>query len=178
MKKIILASENKAKIMATQKVFLQTLLSFEVVPLEVDSDVAKTPMTDDEGIQGCLNRITNAKLKNDEGDVYVGLEGIITKNNFGTFICGWSVIEFVAEKKVGFGCSAKVRLPDFIGEKVESFSELSSLVKETYTSELIVKMSEIGTNGVVTANLYNRVDEFEDALRCALGYLNNPTNFK
>lgn len=178
MIKIILASENKAKKMATQKVFSQVYSEFEIITLEVDSGVSKTPTNDNEGIQGCLNRIANAKQKYNQEYIFVGLEGIITKNKFGTFICGWCVIDFTKLNKIGYGCSAKVRLPDFIGNNIKSFAELSSFVKQTYPSDLLDKMNEIGTNGVVTNNMYGRVDEFEDAIRCALGYIQNPTNFK
>ena len=60
MKEIILTSENKAKYLATKKVFSQYYPDINITPLAVASDVNITPSTDDEGIQGCLNRIANA----------------------------------------------------------------------------------------------------------------------
>lgn len=174
--KIVLASTNKAKIAATEKVFSNLYNNISITPVDVESDVSKTPDTDDEGIQGCLNRINNSKKEISDGDMYVGLEGIITKNNFGVFICGWAVVEIVGENKNGIGCSAKVQIPNFIAENIQTFGELSKLVIEKYPSNLIGQMEEIGTNGVITEKMYTRVNEFENALKCALGYAHNQTN--
>ena len=77
----------------------------------------------------------------------------------------------------GMGCSAKVEIPRYIADKITSFGELSSLVKNTYKSELVNRLDEIGTNGVITNLGYTRVDEFEDALNCAFGYISNSNNY-
>ena len=174
--KIVLSSTNKAKKEAVNKTFSSFFSEeFELITVEVDSGVSETPTTDEAGIQGALNRISKAKLLIPDGDFYLGLEGIITTNKFATFICGWAVVETKAGK-LGIGCSGKVKLPDFIARKVTDFKKLSELVKENYSSELLSKMDEIGSNGVITNEVYTRVDEFEDALKCAIGYLLNPRN--
>lgn len=98
---------------------------------------------------------------------YIGLEGIITRNSYGTFICGWCVILY--HSKRGIGCSAKVQLPDSIARYVSSFKELSALVKEVYPSSLTSNIDVIGTNGIITNRGYTRVDEFVDAIKCASG---------
>jgi len=172
--KFILSSTNQAKTEATKQVLSKFYPDFQLETVEVNSGVSKTPDNDNEGIQGCLNRIEAAKRINPEADGYIGLEGIITKNNFGTFICGWCVIE--VNGKTGMGCSAKVQLPPFIASKIITFAELSTLIKESYTSDLISEMNLIETNGVITNKGYTRVDEFIDALQCAIGYISNPTN--
>lgn len=172
--KFVLSSTNKAKTKATKQVLAEFFPDFELECLDVESGVSKTPDTDDEGIQGCLNRISQAKIKSPSADGYLGLEGIITKNSFGVFICGWCVVEL--KDKQGIGCSAKVQLPNFIANKIETFGQLSNLVKESYPSELVSEMDVIGTNGVVTNKGYTRVDEFVDALKCAIGYISNEKN--
>lgn len=166
-----LSSTNKAKTEAAKKVLSKYFPDFTLHSVDVDSGVSKTPDTDDEGIQGCLNRIAAAKVKSPGADGYLGLEGIITKNSFGTFICGWCVVEI--NGKLGIGCSAKVQLPESIAKSITNFGELSALVKEVYDSELISQMDVIGTNGVITNKAYTRVDEFEDALLCAIGSIDN-----
>ncbi len=175
MFKILLSSTNQAKNQAVQIFFESQKIEFQLECVDVNSGVAKTPNTDDEGIIGCLNRIVESKQLA-KADLYVGMEGIITTNQFGTFLCGWVVIQNTIGKNF-FGCSAKCRIPPFIADRIETFGELSTLVKNTYPSELVSKIDTIGTNGVITSNLYNRVDEFQDALACAFGYYQNDSNY-
>ncbi len=175
--KIVLSSRNKAKILAAKKVFSEVYENFDLETVEVHSGVSNTPMTDEEGIQGCLNRIEEAKKLASAGDIYVGLEGIITKNKFGVFLTGWAVIEMIKDHRIGMGCSAKVQIPDFIAKNVEDFKELSEVVRSHYASDLVDNMDELGSNGIITQQMYTRTDEFEHALKCALGYVFNETNF-
>lgn len=169
--KIVLSSTNKAKIQAVKDFFNSLDIEFDLKCVDVDSGVSKTPESDNEGIQGCINRISEAK-KIGNADIYIGMEGIITKNLFGTFLCGWVCIENKLSEKY-FGCSAKCQLPLKIAENSNSFRELSQLVKETYPTRLTKDIDIIGTNGIITNNLYTRVDEFQDALKCAFGYMQN-----
>lgn len=173
--KFVLSSTNKAKTEATRKVLNEFFEGSLLECIYVDTGVSKTPDSDDEGIDGCFNRINNAKQQIEGADGYIGLEGIITKSKYGTFICGWCVVEM--NGKTAMGCSAKVRIPDFISNKITTFGELSTLVKETYPSKLVSEIDLIGTNGIITNQGYTRVDEFIDALNAAFGYLSNDTNY-
>lgn len=173
--KFVLSSKNKAKTEAVKLVLKKFYTDFDLECVEVESGVSKTPDSDEEGILGCKNRIANAKQLIENSDGYIGLEGIITRNNFGTFICGWCVIEI--DNKISMGCSAKVQIPDFIAKDVYSFGELSGLVKSKYPSNLVEEMDLIGTNGVITNKEYTRVDEFVDALSIAFGYVLNDSNY-
>ncbi len=174
--KIISTSTNEAKQAAIRNVAEALFPGAEITALKVETGVSTTPMTDDEGIRGALNRIHEARKMDAVGDLYVGLEGILTTNEFGSFICGWAVVES-ADGRRAFGCSGKVQLPPVIALHIKDFKELSDEVKERYSSDLVHEMSKIGSNGVITNRHYTRVDEFEDALMCALGYFANPTNY-
>lgn len=166
----VLSSTNEAKRDAAESVLRELYGdTFELRTVEVDSGVAETPTTDDEGIQGCLGRIANAEQASANADGYLGLEGIITTNKFGTFLCGWAVIK-LADGTMGYGCSAKIRLPDELLENFDSFKKLGALTAERYPDRAS-ELPSIGTNGVLTGGMYTRVDEFRDALRCALGTL-------
>ena len=101
MEKVIVASTNPAKIEAVKKVFESLKRSYSLISLHVESGVSKTPLSNEEGITGCLQRIESAKKINPGGDVYVGLEGIIDSNRFGSFICGWAVVDWVKLKRKG-----------------------------------------------------------------------------
>ncbi|MDR2064012.1 MAG: DUF84 family protein [Candidatus Nomurabacteria bacterium] len=168
MKKFVLSSENVAKRLAAMQALKKVFGDdFELVCVGVDSGVAKTPTTDDEGIRGALNRIENAKKLISDADGYLGLEGIITSNAFGAFLCGWAVVK-LKNGKTWAGCSAKVQLPPELAKKLKTNLELSELVAETFP-ERAQDLPKIGTNGVLTKGLYTRQDEFVDALVCAFG---------
>lgn len=169
-KVFVLSSMNEAKRSAAESVLRELYDdTFELRTVEVDSGVSETPATDDEGIQGCLRRITNAEQAIANADGYLGFEGIITTNSYGTFLCGWAVIK-LANGRIGYGCSAKVRLPDELLENFDNFKKLGALTAEKYPDRAS-ELPSIGTNGVLTGGVYTRVDEFRDALRCALGTL-------
>ena len=178
MAKTILASKNLAKTNAVKRVIADLNWGDNLETVEVNSGVSKTPESDNEGIQGCLNRIAAAREILPDADYYIGMEGIITRNDFGTFICGWAVVFAVKNDVYAKGCSAKVEIPEFIASKISNFGELSELVKSSYPSGLVVKMESIGTNGVITNEVYSRDQEFVDALKCAIGYLKNEKNFQ
>lgn len=178
MKEILVASKNPAKVEAAERAISSVFKDYKLEAVEVDSGVSKTPDSDEEGIRGCLNRIKEAKKLFPDKDIYIGLEGIIRRNEYGTFLCGWCVVDLSKEGRLGMGCSAQVKLPNFIAKRVEALQELSDLVKDTYPSSLVTQIDQIGTNGIITSRAYTRVHEFEDAIRCALGFALNDCNYK
>ena len=164
----VLCSTNEAKRQATEAVLKEIYgNNFTLKCVDVDSGVSVTPTTDEEGIQGSLNRILSAEAKLPDHDGYIGLEGIITTNSYGTFICGWAVLK-LQDGTIGYGCSAKVRLPDELMKGFDSFRELSEMTAKAYPKSAS-KLPTLGTNGVITNGMYTRVDEFTDALKCAVG---------
>lgn len=170
MKTFVLSSTNEAKRQATEALLHQVYGDdFQLKCVSVDSGVSETPTNDDDGIKGCLGRITNAELAVPGNDGYFGLEGIITTNSYGTFLCGWAVLK-LADGRIGYGCSAKVHLPDELMKDFSSFKKLSDMTAAAYPGRAD-SLPVLGTNGVITDGMYTRVDEFTDALRCALGTL-------
>lgn len=167
-KTFVLSSTNAAKRAATEQI-LQRLYddAFELTCVDVDSSVSETPHSDDEGIQGALGRIANAENAVPGADAYIGLEGIVTTNSYGTFLCGWAVVK-EGDNTLHMGCSAKVQLPPSLTDDLSSFKKLSELTAEKYPDQAHT-LPQVGTNGVITNGLYTRVDEFIDALSCAFG---------
>lgn len=172
--RFVLTSENQAKVTATRTILEKFYPGYKLDTISVDSGVSETPDSDEEGIQGCLNRIAAAYGKVSDANGYIGLEGIVTQNRYGRFLCGWCVVEL--DGQTGMGCSAKVRLPDYISSKLTSDRKLSAVMMQQYKSKLLHDMPQIGTNGIITNRAYTREDEFIDAMNCAFGYLANPTN--
>ena len=168
MKKlIIVCSKNKAKNDAVKNVMNQYFEDFEIVSLETNSKVSETPIGDDEGIEGCFNRIKDALTQCVTGDLYVAMEGILTTTKYGTFICGWTIIYNKNSDEYYYGCSAKVKIPDEVIEKTNKSVRLSDVVSKFvgYSGD---EISNYGTNGILTNGAYTRTNEFIDSVLCAI----------
>lgn len=166
-KSIIVCSKNKAKNDAVINVIKQYFERFEIKSLETNSNVSETPIGDEEGITGSLNRIKDAIKQEKNGDLYVAMEGILSETKYGTFLCGWTVIYNNVENEYYYGCSAKVKVPDIIVEKTSKSKRLSDVVAE-YVESTGDEISKIGTNGILTNGAYTRTDEFIDSITCAI----------
>lgn len=164
---VVVCSNNKAKNDAVEYVMKQFLERFEMKSLETNSGVSETPIGDEEGISGCLNRINDAREQDESGNLYVAMEGILTETTHGTFLCGWTVIYNKDENEFYYGCSAKVKVPDEIIEKTSKSKRLSDVVAK-FVDSTDDEVSKIGTNGIFTKGVYTRTDEFIDSVTCAI----------
>lgn len=173
---ILLTSKNDAKKLALQNVIKKFYDQYSITTLSVDSGVSKTPTSDEEAIRGCFNRIEEVRQVENHFDAYVSFEGMVSKNHFGTFVYGWCLFVNAKTNEYSLGASAQVMIPKFISEKISSEEEFSDVVKMHYKSPHISEMPIIGSNGLFTNLAYTRVNEFEDAAMCALGYFHNPIN--
>ncbi|EDI0749057.1 DUF84 domain-containing protein [Salmonella enterica subsp. enterica serovar Kisarawe] len=167
---ILLASNNKAKESALNTVLSLLFKKYKLETYNSESGVSNTPLTDEEAIQGCINRINQIYKHSPLFSIYVSMEGLIKKESFGCFVYGWAAIKTNRSPKVYYGCSGKVMLPEYIYNKCLNGEELSEIIKHEY-----IKLSSYnelwGTNGILTSGVYTRVDEFITALSCAFGSL-------
>lgn len=167
--KIIISTENRAKIEAVETVFKQVWPELEIISEKFSSDVADQPLSEEEGIQGA----NNARQKYSDADYFVGLEGYVNTNQYGMFLAG-AVAVIRNDSATGIGISAKMQLPDFIKDKINKGAELGPIIKELANDvEENIKHHD-GTNGILSKGLYNRVDEFKDATKCALTRFQTP----
>ena len=88
--RVIVASLNPAKINAVESAFQAAFPDqpFEFVGVNVPSEVAEQPITNEETYLGARNRVKNAKQQHLYGDFYVGLEAGIE----GPVTFAWMVI--------------------------------------------------------------------------------------
>src|SRR5574344_2791611 len=129
-KLIIVCSKNIAKNNAVKDVMKNYVNNFEIKSFETNSGVSETPVGDDEGITGCLNRIKDAISKEHNGYLYVAMEGILSTTQYGTFLCGWTVIYNKNDNEYYYGCSAKVKIPDQIINNTSKEKRLSDVVAQ------------------------------------------------
>ncbi len=165
--KIVICSKNESKNKAVKEIIGMFITDYTLESLETDSKVSETPIGDDEGIKGCINRIEDALIQNSNANLYIAMEGILTKTNVGTFLCGWTVIYNKDLDEYYYGCSAKVKIPNVIINNLTKEERLSDVVAK-YIGSTEKEVSRYGTNGMLTQGAYTRVDEFKDSVLCAI----------
>lgn len=165
--KIIVCSKNKAKNQAVKNIVKKFIKEYEIEALETESGVSETPLGDNEGIQGCHNRIKNAIMQDNNGTLYIAMEGILSENDYGTFLCGWTVIYNKELNEYYYGCSSKIKIPSRILNEMNQNKRLSDVVA-SHTDYTEDEIRNYGTNGLLTNGEYTRTDEFMDSILCAL----------
>ena len=80
--KVVVGSKNKTKVGAVEKVWKDA----EITSLSVPSGVAAQPFSDEETMQGAINRAKRA-LEEGEAQIGIGLEGGVMKTEYGLFMC-------------------------------------------------------------------------------------------
>ena len=82
--KVVVGSKNKTKVGAVEKVWKDA----EITSLSVPSGVSAQPFSDEETMQGAINRAKRA-LEEGEAPIGIGLEGGVMKTEHGLFMCNW-----------------------------------------------------------------------------------------
>ena len=170
--KIAIGTLNKAKVSAVENIIKTIWNDVEFYSIETDSKISAQPLTDEESIRGAITRAKEAIIKvnkqyNVNVDYGIGLEGNIQNNSYAMFLHGWVAI-VDKEGQIGLGQSASVQLPKKIESRINAGEELGPMMQKLLKDdENKIRHSE-GTNGILTNGLYTRVNEFEDATKCAL----------
>ena len=163
MVKIALGTKNPAKIKAGELAGRE--LSAELVSINVSSGVSEQPFSDEETIEGALNRARNA-MKEANAEFGLGLEGGVVKTSYGLFICNWgALVTKDGESFVSGG--ARVKLPEKIAEELYSGRELGPVMDE-YTKRQDIRKSE-GAVGVFTNGRITRDRMFEHIIELLVG---------
>ncbi|MBT3230307.1 DUF84 family protein [Candidatus Uhrbacteria bacterium] len=174
---IIVCTENRAKVQAITEVFSNLHPEANIISKSFSSDISDQPMSEEEGLDGAINRANNARREYLEAHYCIGMEGFVDVNKFGMFLAG-AVAIIDQQGIIGLGTSAKVLLPKFIAKEIEAGVELGPLVKDLMDDVKGEIRHSAGTTGVLTKGLYNRVDEFKDATKCALARFQSPKLFE
>ncbi len=92
--KLIVASTNPVKIQSAKHGFQQMFPSetFTAEGISVPSGVSDQPMTDEETLQGALNRATNARTVQPSAHYWVGIEGGCEEKHSELWTFAWVVI--------------------------------------------------------------------------------------
>ncbi|MFD3445273.1 DUF84 family protein [Microbacteriaceae bacterium 4G12] len=159
--KVAVGSLNKTKVGAVENIWSQE----EIIPVSVASGVAVQPFSDEETIQGAINRAKNA-LEAANAYVGIGLEGGVVETNQGLFVCNWGALVTQSGETFLAG-GARIKLPDEFLAPLRSGKELSEVMDE-YTRQKDIRSNE-GAIGIFTAGYVNRVDMFTHVVKILVG---------
>jgi len=167
LKKIYVGSANPVKIECT-KIGFETVFSanhsFEFIGRSVPSNVSDQPMTNEETLEGAINRMKNLKANHVDGDFFVGIEGGIQRIGNEMEAFAWIVIE--SNGIVGKAQTSTFQLPPRIAELINQGMELG------HADDLVFnrKNSKQGNGavGILTNNIIDRIEYYRHAVILAL----------
>ncbi|WP_409293420.1 DUF84 family protein [Peribacillus sp. SCS-37] len=161
--KAAIGSHNPAKVGAVRDA-LGSILA-EVIPKDVPSGVSEQPFTDEETIQGAINRAVGA-LKASGADIGFGLEGGVVQTERGVFVCNWGALA-TGDNGVIIAGGARIPLPVEVAGRLLAGEELGP-VMEDFTKMKEIRKSE-GAIGVFTNGRIKRNQMFAHIVEMLLG---------
>ena len=165
MGKIYIGSANPVKIECTRLGFQQVFNEqFEFVGVSVPSGVSDQPMTNEETLQGAVNRANNLKDQFDDGSFYVGIEGGIQELGEDMEAFAWIVI--TNGKVTGKAQTSTFLLPSKITELVRQGVELGHA--DDIVFERTNSKQGNGAVGILTNDVIDRVEYYRHAVILAL----------
>lgn len=162
--KIAIGTKNRAKVEAVKQSF-QYLGHVQFIETNVPSEVSAQPFSDDETMQGAVNRAKNALVK-EQADIGIGLEGGVMETEESCFLCNWgALVDRNYEVTVAGG--AKIPLPMEIYEELKKGKELGEIM-EIYANQHDVRQNE-GAIGILTNGMVTRTEMYEHILKILIG---------
>lgn len=164
--KIAFGSTNPAKLIAV-KAALNAVLNnnnWEIVSVEVKSNVAEQPMSDAEAIKGAIHR-AQTSLEKTNADIGIGLEGGLQQVGE-LWFTGNVACAVTKEGRKGYGISQKAATPSSFINEVKKGKNLTEAIHS------ITNISDIGKKdgllGLMTNGLITRSSASEQAIIAAL----------
>ena len=166
MKKIIVGSKNPVKVSGTLNAFEQAFpaKSFEVVGARAPSGVPDQPMSDEETLQGALNRAHYVKDIHKEAEFWVGIEGGICQQGEMLEVFAWIVV--LSDNRMGRARTATFQLPPGMAAMIKSGMELGTA--DDMTFRRMNSKHGNGTVGMLTNDLIDREAYYAHAILLAL----------
>lgn len=162
MLRIAVGSKNPAKLAAVRAAFERLDMNAEVIGIDAPSGVADQPFSDEETMQGAVNRAQH--VVDESFDYGIGLEGGVVETPYGLFLCNFGAV-VSRDGTIGVGGGVRIQLPTEVAEKVRNGQELGSVI-DGWAGGLDIKKKE-GTIGILTRNHITRSKMFEDVVICA-----------
>lgn len=163
---IVIASRNPVKVEAALRGFRKMFpdLIFHTVPVSVPSGVADQPMTDQETLEGALNRVNNAHTAHPKADYWIGIEGGVEAHAGELTAFAWVVVR--SGSGIGKARSASFFLPGVVADLVAQGMELGEADDVVFRKSNSKQAS--GAIGLLTDNAVDRTQLYEQAVALAL----------
>jgi inosine/xanthosine triphosphatase len=165
--KVIVASKNPVKVSTTQEAFMKVFpdVLFEVEGVSTDSNVSDQPMSEEETLQGALNRVNYAQTQSPDGAYWVGIEGGLKDVDGHLEAFAWIVIKGEANK-IGKGRTGSFYLPQKVAALISQGKELGE------ADDIVFGLSNSkqanGAVGILTGDVLTRSSFYEPAVILAL----------
>ena len=173
--KIAIGSTNPTKVEAARRAAAKVWPEDEVVVVAVPSGVGEQPISDDETIQGAVNRTRSTLAAVDGAAIGMGVEGGVQDTPFRMFVGGWAAV-VGRDGYLGIGAGGRVLLPESIASRIRAGEELGP-VMDDFSGRHNVKHGE-GAIGIFTNGLIERTAALEIALTYALACFITPENYE
>ncbi|MBI0576663.1 DUF84 family protein [Neobacillus cucumis] len=161
--KIIIGTKNPAKISAVKKAFVETEAEF--LSLDIPSEVSDQPFSDDETIQGAINRAQGA-LEQGNGDLGIGLEGGVQESKHGLLIVNWGALAAKGREPIIAG-GARILLPEEVAARLRAGEELGPVMEDFSNKENVRKKE--GAIGIFTNGFIKRDEMFTHIVKLLVG---------
>jgi inosine/xanthosine triphosphatase len=166
MARVVVASTNPVKVQAAVNGFRRMFpdTDLDVVTVAVPSGVGHQPFSDEETLQGALNRVQGAAALIPEADYWVGIEGGIEEVKEDMAAFAWIVVH--SKQFVGKSRTGTFFLPRAVADLIRQGKELGEaddIVFNRYNSK-----QENGAVGILTGNVVERMGLYEQAMILAL----------
>ncbi|MBX0359077.1 DUF84 family protein [Halobacillus sp. Nhm2S1] len=159
--KIYVGSQNPTKIESVKSVFPD----MEVIGMEVESKVAAQPFSDEETLEGAINRARECASQN-KANIGIGLEGGVMEIEDDLYLCNWGAL-VDGKENVYTASGARIPLPDEIKAGLEKGKELGEVMDE-YTDKHDVRKKE-GAIGIFTNGVIHREEMFTHVVKLLKG---------
>ncbi len=165
-KKVIVASLNPVKINSTIQGFRTLFPNKEwvVEGANISSGVSDQPMTDQETLQGAMNRASHAQQQYPNADFWVGIEGGCEKKNNRVWVFAWIVIR--NGDKVELARTSAFCLPDHIAILLDKGIELGAATDIAFDKHN--SKHKDGVVGVLSHGHIDRTDYYVQPVILAL----------
>ncbi|MCA1056855.1 DUF84 family protein [Rossellomorea aquimaris] len=163
--RIAIGTKNKAKVEAIQKGFREHYADNYFECLKTESNVNEQPFSDQETIEGALNRAKNV-LRMSDCEVGIGLEGGVTETLYGMFLCNWGALVDRNGNEIIAG-GARISLPAEIAKELKAGRELGPIMEE-FTNRSDIRQND-GAVGVFTNGAVTRDEMFLHVVQLLIG---------
>lgn len=167
--KIAVGSKNPLKLEAVESILKKLYPEAEYIPVEVDSGVSSTPLSNEETIAGARQRAREA-ITISRSDWGVGLEGGMARVRERWFSGVWCVIRDGEKESMGGGVHFEI--PDSVCHGIlEESREMGDCMDEL--AGMKMTKQRMGAEGILTGGRIDRLRTFQNAIIYALApYLN------